>query len=254
MMLFARDPDRTAGVGSPEMTESERRICDVAKVGCKVTQVDYTDTSAPRVRVGIGDPEDEDGYIESAWLPIAHGRSNEWNPLKVGEVVMVISEAGEYQNGVVIPAAVHNTDNPAPGDRVDLYRKTFANGGLVEYDEAAGTMALKSPTSILAQVAATEGDSSTGSSVLLEVSKVTISLGDNASIVLEDSKITLKAGDTQYVLDGSTHAFTGGDATFDQTVTADTDVVGGGISLKDHTHKTEHVQGGSATLESDAPS
>lgn len=44
------------------------------------------------------------------------------------------------------------------------------------------------------------------------------------------------------------------DITCDQTVTATTDVVGGGKSLKGHVHLVEHVQGGSSSVSSDAPS
>lgn len=253
MILIARDPGRTAGVGGPDVTDGERRAASLAKTG-KVTQIDYADTTAPRVRVGIGDETDDEGYIETDWLPIAHGRSNEWNPLKVGESVQVIAEAGELSNGVVHPAAIHNEDNPAPGDRVDLYRKLFTNGE-VTYDEAAGTMLLKTTTSITVQVAPPPGSGTPppGSEVLLEATKatckvggassavlekdkITISVGANTSIVIVDGTITIKAGGTQYVLNGSNHAFTGGDATFDQTVTAATDVVGGGKHLKTHTH------------------
>jgi phage baseplate assembly protein V len=256
LAMFGRDAGHTAGVGSPDMTEAERRIACLVKTG-KVTQISYTDTAAPRVRVGIGDPDDEEGYIETDWLPIGHGRSNEWNPLKIGESVQVVSEAGDTPNAVVHPVAIHSQDNPAPGDREDLYRKTFANGGLVEYDEAAGSMLLKAPTSITVQVAPTPpSDGSTpppGSEVLLETDKatakvgdassaviekdkITIAVGANTSIVIVDGTITIKAGSTVYTLNGSTHAFTGGNVTSDQTVTASTDVVGGGKSLKSHTH------------------
>lgn len=250
MMMFARDAGRTAGVGGPDVSEAERRLAGMVKTG-KVTAVDYADTSKPRVRVGIGDEADDEGYIETDWLPIKHGRSNEWNPLKVGEWVEVSAEAGDLANATV-GHALHTEDNPAPGNRADLYRKTFANGGMVEYDEAAGAMALKAPTSILAQVqpqAEEGGDPPPAARVFLETDKVTVAFGDNASIVLEEGKITLKAGDTQYVLDGSTHAFTGGDATFDADVTAEgtvtgqTDVIAASISGKGHHHTDP--QGGS---------
>lgn len=191
-VLFERDPDVTAGVGSPEMTEAERRICDVVKVGCKVTAVDYADTAAPRVRVGIGDPDDEDGYILSGWLPIAHGRSNEWNPLKVGEVVMVLSEAGEYQNGVVIPAAVHNTGNPAPGDRGDLYRKVFADGGMVEYDEAIGALTISGIHSVTINGEATVNGSLdvTGNVTVANGASGTFVSSEGLHVVVQDGIVT----------------------------------------------------------------
>lgn len=51
--------------------------------------------------------------------------------------------------------------------------------------------------------------------------------------------------------DGTLH--TTHDITCDTTVTATTDVIGGGKSLKNHVHNVEHVQGGAATIPTDPP-
>ena len=133
MFGFGRDPRLTGNVGSPEQTDNERRLADVVKTG-RVVEVDYPKS---RVRVGIGDPADAEGYITTGWLPMAGGRRDEWNPLKVGEAVTVISEGGELQNGVVTPGSIYGEGNPAPGDRGDLWRKKFDDGTVMEYDEAA---------------------------------------------------------------------------------------------------------------------
>lgn len=136
MFAVARDPARTAGVGSPEQTENERRLADLIKVG-RVVEADY---ALARVRVGIGDPEDPEGYILTGWLPMSGGRSDEWNPPQIGEAVTVLSEGGELQNGVVLPGSIYNTDHPAVGARGDLWRKDFRDGSSVEYDLASKTM------------------------------------------------------------------------------------------------------------------
>lgn len=174
MMMIQRDAGLTGGVGSPEMTEAERRVTDLVRHG-RVIETKYDDPSAPRVKVGIGDPDDEGGYIKTGWLPIMVGRSNEWSPLKVGESVTVLSEAGEIQAGVVVPGAIHNEEMPAPGDRVDLWRKQFADGSVIEYDEAAGALKFTAKT------------------------KVDVQVGD-ASIHIEDGSIVLSAGGETYTI------------------------------------------------------
>lgn len=142
MLGVIRDPGRTAGVGNPEITDLERRVADLVRYG-EVTAVDYS--SPPKVRVGIGDPADEDGYIETGWLPMAGGRAQgdrEWHPLEVGERVIVLSEGGELQCGVVIPHGFFNADTPANGDKAGLWRKTFSDGAVIEYDRDAHAMTL----------------------------------------------------------------------------------------------------------------
>ena len=138
MMFSSRDHATNGNVGSPEMNDAERRLANIAKAG-RVVEADYPKA---RVKVGIGDPDDPEDYIITGWLPMAGGRSDEWNPLKVGEAVIVLAESGELENGVVTPGSIYNEDHPAVGDRGDLYRKKFPDGSVIEYDEAAGGMRL----------------------------------------------------------------------------------------------------------------
>lgn len=183
MFSVERDDRTTGGVGGFGETESERRIADIVKFGI-VKEADYSKSPA-RLRVGIGDESDPEGYILTGWLPMKTGRTDEWNPLRVGEPVTVIAEGGELQNGVVLPGTINSQAHPNVGDRADLWRKRFADGGTLEYDEAAGALAF------------------TG------MSSVTLKVGDNASIVIEDGKITLSAGGASYTLDGN-HTLDGG--------------------------------------------
>jgi len=199
-----RDPARTGGVGSPDVTETERRLADVVRFG-KVVEADYA--HPPRVRVGIGQEDDPEGYIVTGWLPMAGGRARgdtEWHPLEVGERVVVLSEGGELQTGLVLPAGFFTDEDPPPGDKPGLWRKRFANGAVVEYDRDTGAMLFD----------ATEAGS------------LTLRAG-GVSIVLADGKITLN-----------------GPVEASDTVEAATDVVGGGKSLKSHTHPTPSGQSG----------
>lgn len=143
MILGART---RAGVGAAEITEGERQTADVINVG-KVHEADY---AKARVRVLIGDEDDENGHLITGWLPMPGGRArgdSEWHPLEVGERVVVLAEAGELQNGVVIPAGLYTDEDPAPGDKAGLWRKRFSDGGSVEYDRATGAFKVNAKTS-----------------------------------------------------------------------------------------------------------
>lgn len=188
MFYGIRDPSRTGNVGNPEQTDNERRLADIAKPG-RVIEADY---AKALVRVGIGDPEDPEGYITTGWLPMAGGRSDEWNPLQVGEAVMVISEGGEIQNGVVLPGAIYNEDHPAVGDRGDLWRKDFRDGTSMEYDLASKTMKT------------TVGEASS----TMKPDQIVLKIGD-ATITMVNGSITLAAGGQTFVI-GSNGAVSSG--------------------------------------------
>jgi phage baseplate assembly protein V len=181
MFGLERDWTRTQGVGTPEQTENERRLADVVKSG-RVIETDY---AKARVRVGIGDPADAEGYIKTGWLPMAGGRSDEWNPLQVGEAVMVLSESGDLPNGVVIPATIYNEDNPAVGDRGDLWRKDFRDGSSIEYDLGSKTMKT------------TVG----GATTTITEEQIVHAIGD-ATVTIQNGSITLSAGGQTLVVGG----------------------------------------------------
>jgi phage baseplate assembly protein V len=148
MINFGRG---SAGVGSPEVTDGERRHADAIKFGT-VNEADY---ARARVRVLIGDENDPDGHLITGWLPMPGLRAAgdfEWHPLEVGERVAVLSESGELQNGVVLPAGIYCDDNPANGDKAGLWRKSFKDGGVVEYDRDSGAFLVDAVTKITLKV------------------------------------------------------------------------------------------------------
>lgn len=138
-MMISRDAGLTGGVGSPEMTDAERRIADLIKTGV-VFAVDYATPARPRVRVRIGDDTDAESLIETGWLPLRGRRAgngeSEWDPPEIGEVVDVLCESGEVQCGVVLPGSGYTTENPACGAIVGLWRRRFKDGTVMEYDRA----------------------------------------------------------------------------------------------------------------------
>lgn len=148
LVMFGRGAN---GVGSPEITDGERRSADAIKFGI-VKEVDY---AKARARVIIGDEEDPDGHLHTGWLPFGSLRARgdrEWHPPESGERVVVLSESGEVQNGVVIPLGLYSDEDPPPGDRAGLWRKTFADGGKIEYDRATGGFVVEGKSDVTLKV------------------------------------------------------------------------------------------------------
>jgi phage baseplate assembly protein V len=179
---------RASGVGNPEITDSERRHAAHVMRGT-VRQVRYT--NPPAVRVAIGDEDDDDGHLLTGWLPMAGGRAggdSDWHPLEVGEGVVVLSESGEAQNGVVIPAGFYSDDNPAPGDKAGLWRKRFRDGASIEYDRDSGAFLIDAKSSATLKVA-------------------------ESSVVISDGQIVLSVGGVSLTISSDGFAFEGGDLT-----------------------------------------
>lgn len=94
-----------AAMQTPDM---ERRVANMIRKGT-VSEVDYSDPKAPRVRVRYG-------KNTTAWIPwtaARAGRSRTWHPLKVGEQVIIASQSGDLAQGVII-GSIHSNDRPAP--------------------------------------------------------------------------------------------------------------------------------------------
>lgn len=181
-MMFGRDG---AGVGNPEMNDSERRHADVVKFGV-VAEARYT--NPPAVRVRIGDEDDADGHLVTGWLPMGGGRARgdaDWHPLEEGERVVVLSESGELQNGMVFPAALYSDEDPAPGDKAGLWRKKFADGGVIEYDRETGEFLVEAEAFATLRV----GDSE----LRVESGKITISVG-GVALEVSGSGIKMTGG------------------------------------------------------------
>ncbi|MFB9136718.1 phage baseplate assembly protein V [Vibrio olivae] len=87
----------------------QRRLSNMVKRG-RVHSVDFSKTP-PRVRVE---------YAENAvtgWLPWVSGLASvkgrtDWNPLSIGEQVLIVSESGDLSSGVVIGSLLDSTNTP----------------------------------------------------------------------------------------------------------------------------------------------
>lgn len=115
------------------LTEQQRRLANVIRVGV-VESVQY-----PKVRVRFGE-------IVTAWLPMAGQRAGGirvWNPLTVGEQVVVMSPSGDLAQGLVYPG-IYSDANAAPGDAAGLFKVIFPDGATLEYDADGGGLSFES--------------------------------------------------------------------------------------------------------------
>lgn len=219
MFNASRDSALTGGVGAPEVTDSERRLADLIKFG-EVKEVNYAEA---RVRVMIGDEDDDEGHTVTGWLPMAGARArgdSDWHPLEVGERVVVLSESGELQNGIVMPAGIYSEEDPAPGDKAGLWRKRFQDGSTVEYDRETGEFKIDAKT------------------------KQTLMVGD-ATITVQDGSIVLSAGGQSLTLSAEGITSSGKIAGEDGlAITGGTFTHDGKNVGKNHTHSGVQTGGG----------
>lgn len=114
--------------------ELSRQIANLIRVG-EVTETDFTDTDAPRVKVAVS------GF-ESDWLPFGAkraGNTKTWSPLSIGEQVLILSPYGDLGQAIIV-CSLYSATNPAPASSASLEKDTFPDGTSISYDSASHTL------------------------------------------------------------------------------------------------------------------
>jgi phage baseplate assembly protein V len=187
-------------------SDHARNLSNLIRLGT----VSEVDLATGRCRVQSGEMQTD--YL--SWLVPAAGALVIWAAPSVGEQVLVLSPEGETMGGVVLRGLYSNTF-PAPADSADVTLVRFGDGALISYDAIAHALVATLPAGGTAELTADGG--------------VTI-----------NGPLTVNGATT---VNGNTTI--NGDEHVSGKVTADTDVVGGNISLKDHL--TTGVTAGSGT-------
>ena len=150
------------------------------------------------------------GDIQTDWLPwfVPYaGNRIAWSAPSVDEQVVVLSADGETVGGVVLRGLYSDQFDP-PDTAANKHYHCFVDGAVIEYDDAAHALKATLP-------------------------------GDGTAAITAEGGVTINGpltvnGETQ--LNGHAHC--------SDTVTASTDVVGGGKSLKGHKHTGVQTGGG----------
>lgn len=165
----------------------------------RIGRVASVDLTAGTCTLTFGDPDGDDGEVESAAVPWAApraGKTRIWLPPSVGEQVLFLCPEGELAGAVPL-GALWSDDHPAPGNSTRALI-AFDDGAEFAYDPDAHHADIKLPA---------------GATLAIEA----------------DGGVTIK-----------------GDVTITGKLTVSDDVIGGGKSLKGHTH-TGVQSGGSQT-------
>jgi phage baseplate assembly protein V len=144
------------------------------------------------------------------WLETRMGKTRVWSPPSVDEQVLLLCPNGELGSGIILRGLSCDAFAPADNREIDLIK--FDDDAVVSYDAAAHELKI----------------------VLPDGGKLAITAPGGLAITATDGvEITADVTIT-------------GDVTVSKTLTASTDVVGGGKSLKSHTHPGVQ-SGGSST-------
>lgn len=101
----------------------------------RVVAVDHGEGTA---RVAVGDPDSEEGEVESAeipWLTGRCGKTRIWNPPSIGEQVQIFCPEGEL-GGAMIMGSLSSDDHPNPGDSTRAVMQ-FEDDAVFAYDPEA---------------------------------------------------------------------------------------------------------------------
>lgn len=116
----------------------QRRMANMIRRG-RVHSVDF-EQSPPRVKV-----EYEKGAV-TGWLPWISGRESnkhrtDWEPLAIGEQVIILSESGELSAGVVLPSLPDAT-SPVPSTSPDEHVSRYEDGTTFTYNRKTHTLTI----------------------------------------------------------------------------------------------------------------
>lgn len=116
----------------------QRRMANMIRRG-RVHSVDF-EQSPPRVKV-----EYEKDAV-TGWLPWISGRESsnhrtDWEPLAIGEQVIILSESGELSAGVVLPSLPDAT-SPVPSTSPDEHVSRYEDGTTFTYNRKTHTLSI----------------------------------------------------------------------------------------------------------------
>lgn len=153
------------------------------------------------------------------WLVQRAGDARTWWAPSVGEQVILLCPGGDTARSVVQPA-IYSNAAPRPTGSDTAHVTQYPDGAVVSYDPEAHQLTAVLPAGGTVAVTADGGVRITGDTTI--TGKLTVT--DATDL-----------GSTLHVAD---------DVTVDATLTASTDVVGGGKSLKTHKHTGVQTGGG----------
>ena len=184
----------------PEAAEQRRQKGNLIRLGT----VAELDLEAARCRVSTGE-------LSSDWIPWLVprvGNSIEWSAPSIGEQGVVLCPDGDTI-GAVFLRGIYSDSFAAPDRSEHVHLVKFPDGTQLRYDDEAHALAVTIASGGTVEVTASGG--------------VTVNAEDGVTV---NADTTTLNGDLQV----------NGDIRATGTAIIDTDVIGGGVSLKTHLH------------------
>ena len=136
-----------------ELTEMMRRVANMIRPGI-IHEVRHDPYN---VRVKIGE-------LVSAWLtPLVNraGNNQHWDPMEVGEQVLILSPDGNLSQAWVLPAG-YTVQHPQPCNNPDKKAYQFSDGAWIEYDRKQKKLKAILPAGAKTELISTGGITITG--------------------------------------------------------------------------------------------
>ena len=114
-------------------SEMHRQMQNLIKFGT-IKEIDH---KKARVKVATG-------KVITNWIPwiTTAGSIKVWNPLSIGEQVLVISQSGDHSVGVAIPSIYQNKFS-SPSDKENVIKLELSNKTSIEFDKDSDEFLLK---------------------------------------------------------------------------------------------------------------
>ena len=218
-----------------EISELRRLLNNVIKLGT-VAEVDHG--TPPRVRVQIG-------KLKTEWLRWSAGRAGttqEWDPVTIGEQVVVFSPGGILESGLVFPA-IYSDQFPAPSSNPSEHLKKYPDGAVIKYDHETHALTATLPAGGSAMLTAPV--LVTVNTTAVEINAISTHCTGRLTV---DGLITGKAGLAVTGVGAGAAATITGDIKTTGDIKADGDVMAGDISQRGH----HHIEQGDGAATSEA--
>jgi phage baseplate assembly protein V len=156
------------------IAQLSRMIENMIRIGT-VLEIDLT---APRCRVKTGD-------LDTEWLRMPSrraGQTRKWDPLTVGEQVIIISPSGVLESGLVMPMGIFSDAITPPSNSGDVEMTQYPDGAVLSYNHSTSVLSI---TGINMLNIVASGDivvSNDGDAVVNSKGKVDVTAGGKAKV------------------------------------------------------------------------
>ncbi|WP_207003886.1 phage baseplate assembly protein V [Trinickia mobilis] len=213
-----------------DANEIQRQARNAVRKG-SILDIDH---AAALCRVSVGDPDDDNGHLETNWIPwiaTAAGTTREWLPPTKGEQVVLLCPMGDPAQGVAL-RGIFSDEAPAPSESPDAHTRVYPDGARIEYEHATHSLTAELPAGATVLIVApgsvtvqTKDATVTADNVTLDAELTTCTGG-----LLVKGPFAFESGMTGKGGKGGATMKINGGAEFSQ------DVIAAGVSVSQHPH------------------